>query len=78
MVGAQFGLEEWFKRYHSGTLPDWPEVLTNLKRLGLKYVRDERIKYDCDGTSISERGVIHGLKFICDLAEGEDVSRCHA
>ena len=57
---------------------DWPEVLTNLKRLGLKYVRDERIKYDCDGTSVSERGVIHGLKFICDLAEGEDVSRCHA
>ena len=56
---------------------DWPEVLTNLKRLGLKYVRDERIRYDCDGTSISERGVIHGLKLICDLAEGEDVSRCH-
>lgn len=42
---------------------EWPDVLQHLKRLGMQYVRDERIQSAGPFESvIRERGVIHGIR----------------
>ena len=50
------------------------EVISNLKRLGLKYVRDERIEYtELSGSKpIKERGAVHGLKQRCNADQESD------
>lgn len=77
------------KRSNNDRAIKWPDVLSNLKRLGLKYVRDERIQSTNGfGDVIRDRGAIHGLKVRVDEDDVSDssqergvlsfVSRCHA
>ena len=77
------------KRSNNDRSMKWPDALCNLKRLGLRYVRDERITSTNGlGDVIRERGAIHGLKVrvdeddVSDPSQSQDVlffvSRCHA
>ena len=54
---------ELTKHFKRDTNMKWPAILSNLKRLGLKYIRDERIQYQNGiGEVVRDRGAIHGLK----------------
>ena len=53
-------IEKFFEEFRM----KWSAVLQHLKRLGLTYVRDERMQFDDvdDGCNINVRGAIHGIR----------------